>query len=194
MGETFNFYKKFDLRELSKEKLLGNVELAVGLARDNEDFWEHPLAQDVEVLGLQGGRVAKWLAFYSEKNRWAKTPAAQDLSILALDKGGVAVDLACGFKNGWAMTDAAQDPEVLKLSRGQVALWLADRSAWNGWAKTKAAHDPKILSLRSGNVAKRLASRFPKNEWGKTVFEEKDVGEKMSENGEYIEKNDSYSM
>lgn len=59
--EEPNFYKKFNIRKLTKEKLLRNPDLAVGLAMWNGDFDYLSLSSDKDVLRLHNGDVGKWL-------------------------------------------------------------------------------------------------------------------------------------
>lgn len=162
-------YKKYDCENLTKEKLLDDPDLAVGLAMFNRDFGNHKLAQDLEVLSLNGGDVALELAVGSGESNWGRTDVAQNLDVLSFCDGEVAKALAThSDKNGWWDTPAAQNLEVLKLQEGEVANWLAWNSRRNRWGETQAAQDLRVLSLRDGVVARGLAEYSDVNGWGET--------------------------
>lgn len=102
MKRDKRFYKNYGLGDVNKDVLLKDLDLACGLAFYNYEFGKHELAQDLDILGLNGGIIAFWLGEKSDKNGWAKTPAAQNLEVLKLTEGKVAYWLAWHSDiNGW---------------------------------------------------------------------------------------------
>lgn len=83
------FYKDYNLVNLKKETLLKDMDLAIGLASFNMKFGEHKLAQDMDILRINGGSVAYELVWNADKNGWGKTPAANDPGVFGLRRGDV---------------------------------------------------------------------------------------------------------
>lgn len=153
MKHDDDFYRDFDLENITKEKLLGDLDLVAGLAVYNRKFGKHPLAQDFDILSINNGFIAAWLAEKSYRNGWGETPAAQDLEVLSLWYGDVAEFLARHSDvNRWAMTEAAQDPKIVMLNGGKPAMALARSSLKTGWHETSIAKKDYIRSLNNGLV------------------------------------------
>lgn len=90
MKKDIEYYKNYDLENLTEEDLLNNINLAMGLAKWNNSFGEHELAEDFKILSLNNGEVAKALAFNSGKNGWGKSLASADSLVRELCDGDVA--------------------------------------------------------------------------------------------------------
>lgn len=164
MSKSKEFYEEFDLENLTKEELLDNSELAMGLAEYNMDFGKHPLAQDFEVLSLRDGGVAYHLAENSTKNGWWETEMAQNWDVLSLYDGNVALALARGTQgHDWWETPAAQDLKVLALCNGRVAVELVFNSFRSGWSETPVVKKKEVWDLADGEVGKMLEMKLEKN-------------------------------
>lgn len=121
------YYEKYDLESLNKDKLLTEQDLARGLARYNDKFGKHELAQDFDVLSLNGGMVASNLADKSYRNDWGKTKAAQNLEVLRLCNEEVAFGLAkWSDKNGWNERSVINDPVIRSLRDGAVGEMIGE--------------------------------------------------------------------
>lgn len=116
MQANSKFYANCCLDKLRKVRLLRDNKLAIGLAKHNKKFGEHPLSQDFEILKLRDGKVAECLAINSIENGWGRTNAAQDLRVLKLRNGKI-IKLLSKFSkdNGWGETEAAKNLQFFDL-------------------------------------------------------------------------------
>lgn len=134
MKEDEKFYRDYDVDNLDEDKLLEDPDLAVGLARWNKDFSKKEFVENFDILKLNGGEVAYWLARKSFINGWGELEIAQNLEVLKLYEGKVASSLAKNSKdNNWGRTKAARIIEVLELDEGGVLENLAYYSMVNSW-------------------------------------------------------------
>lgn len=89
LEKYYGSYQNYNLSTLTKEDLIRDANLAVALARENKNFGTHLLAQDLNILGLNNGEVAKELALNSKKNGWGRTNAARNPKVRELADGEV---------------------------------------------------------------------------------------------------------
>lgn len=127
MYHDAKYYEKFNLEELTKERLLTEEGLAIGLAYHNKPFGLSIFAQDDDVLEYDEGMVALNLACNSPYNEWGGTEAAKRLKILKLRNGEVAYTLACNLDvNGWDDESVINNSAVRGLCSGEVGKLIDD--------------------------------------------------------------------
>lgn len=156
-------YKNYSLEGIKKEDLLEDTNLAVGLARYNVDFGTHPLAQEIEILELRNGLVARELAWSSYRNGWAKTDVAQNLEVLKLSMEHVAEGLAYySDKNGWIKTNAPYEKEVLRLCWGNVKKFIIQATERSSRKLSKNILEEKKVRIRGAVTFKENPDFYKK--------------------------------